>query len=1028
MLKYTHLLSQFRSWTSLEQEIANLAEPKVRGDVFEEFCLAYLKLTPEYQLKNVWIQGQFPTRVIEELKLSGQKDQGIDLVAETNSGKLWAIQAKFRSDRKGIVSYKELSTFLAVSDRADYRLIISNTEQLPSIIGKRSRCGEALIDRLSVLDESYFDRLHKFLELGKPVEATPLSPKPHQKDAIAASIEHYRTHDRGQLIMACGSGKTLTAVWIAEQLGSQKILVMVPSLALMRQTVSVWAENFKSQALNYLCICSDASVAEEAKSDRPVGNLWELDIPVTTDFQEAKQLILDNSNNRLIVFSTYQSSDVLSKAVAGSGEFRFDLAICDEAHRTAGMNKGLFNLVLDDKHIPCHKRLFMTATPRILDKHIIKRGQEEDVELFSMADETKYGKEVYRLSFGEAIRLKLLCDFKVAVAVVTDDEVRQIISLRSKVQLKSEKIFEREAEGLAKQIAFIKAVSQYGIKHTISFHSRVADAQSFSDKKSDRGLGAVNDLMSKHNNKTPQIATFHVNGAVPAGQRSATISEFSSSPVSVISNARCLTEGVDIPSVDGVVFYDPKYRLTDIVQATGRALRLYKGKACGYLIIPVFLKSDESPDDLLESSDFSQVWSVIKAMQSQDERLDEIIKSLRVMDGQIDGGQKEACAERNSLEEKLHEKILIQGIPNRISAEQFIRKIDIKLLDELGSSWDYKFGILKAFRKLNPYRWPIANEEFPKGNTLGSWCVKQRQRHRNNKVTLERVDLLTKIGFIWGKKQVLWETQYKYLVQFRKLNPDRWPTSKEEFPMVGNELGLWCVTQRARKYKKSQEQIDLLNKIGFAWAKTVPGGRENSKVPKRKANWEAQFNNLVKFMKQNPGRWPNSTEEFPIGNKLGSWCTFQRKQKNEITEVQRVLLNKIGFTWKASLWDERYEKLVQFRKDNPDRWPSHGEELATWCYVQRMKSKKGKLSQKQVSLLNKIKFYEVLQKYNRWTTNYEALLYFRERNPDRWPTGNEKEIYDWLCKQRALYKCGKLPQDQIDVLNKLGFPWVDISP
>lgn len=310
MLRHTHLISKFNSWGSLEQGISKLPDPKLRGDVFEEFCLAYLKLTPEYQIKSVWIQGNFPSHIIEKLKLSGQKDQGIDLVAETNNGSLWAVQAKFRSDRKNSVSYKELSTFLAVSDRADYRLIISNTEQLPSIIGKRSRCGEALIDHLNVLDEKYFNRLHQFLEVGKPVELKALSPKPHQKDAISASTQHFQANDRGQLIMACGSGKTLTAVWIAEHLCSQKILVMVPSLALMRQTVSVWAENFKSASLNYMCICSDASVAEEAKSDRPVGNLWEMDIPVTTNPQEAHKFIISNTQKPLIIFSTYQSSDV----------------------------------------------------------------------------------------------------------------------------------------------------------------------------------------------------------------------------------------------------------------------------------------------------------------------------------------------------------------------------------------------------------------------------------------------------------------------------------------------------------------------------------------------------------------------------------------------------------------------------------------------------------------------------------------------------------------------------------------------
>lgn len=1021
MMKHACLLSKFNSWSALEQEIARLPDPKQRGDAFEEFCYFYLKLRPEYQIKDIWLQGQFPSRIIEALKLSGQKDQGIDLVAETNSGKLWAIQAKFRSDRKDTVSYKELSTFLAVSDRADYRLIISNTEQLPEIIGKRSRCGEALIDRLNILDTQYFNRLRQSIETEKPAEIKVLSPKQHQEIAISKAIEHFKTNDRGQLIMACGSGKTLTAVWIAEQLQSKKILVMVPSLALMRQTVSVWADNFKARALNYMCICSDTSVAEDAKSDRPVGHLWEMDIPVTTNSEEARQFLTENSEKPLIVFSTYQSSDVLSKTVSELPGFSFDLAICDEAHRTAGTTQSLFNLVLDDKRIPSRKRLFMTATPRILDKHIMKKGEEEDVELFSMADETKYGKEFHRLSFGEAIKLKLLCDYKVIVAVVSDEEVRRIISSRNNVQIQSEKTFEREAESLAKQIAFIKAVTQYAIKHTISFHSRVSYAQSFSDSKSDNGIGAVNIIMKNYATDTPLIDAFHVNGTVPSGQRSSIISEFANSSYSVISNARCLTEGVDIPSVDGVMFYDPKYRLTDIVQATGRALRLFEGKQSGYLIIPVFLRESESADDILESSDFSQVWSVIKAMQSQDERLDEVIKMLRVMDGQIAGGDEKLSGERKSLEEKLNEWLTVQGLPNKISHEQFIKKIDIKLLNELGSSWDYQFGLLKAFRVKHPDRWPSAKKE-----KLGQWIVTQRTLYNKNKLTQNRIDLLNKIKFQWDPLDEYWTTQYSALTHFRKQNPDRWPNQKEK--SQNNKLYNWCIAQRMlfSQNKLSKNRVTLLDKIGFQWNQDEEA-------------WVQNYKNLIEFRKLHPASWPEILDSSPDKNKLSIWCNNQRVsfKKDKLSQDRIDLLNKIRFRFGViDFWTPMYEQLIKFRELNPDRWPARDEEfqkgskLGLWCSNQRVSFKKGKLSQNQIALLNKIGFR--WEQEDAWLLQYENLLQFRKQNPDRWPIATEEfpeknKLGMWCSSLRALCKMEKLPQDRIDSLNKIGFQWDPLS-
>jgi len=1037
-MKHSDLFRCSKEWSELERQIAALPDVKARGDAFEEFCLSYLKLTPEYQIKNIWPRGNFPTNVIDTLKLHGQKDQGIDLIAETVEGRLWAIQAKFRTNRKDTVPYKELSTFLAVSDRADYRLIISNTETLPHIVEIRKKCGEALIDRLEVLGKDFFDRLHQFIEQHKVVPPKPLTPKPHQEEAISKAIEHYKSNDRGQLIMACGTGKTLTSVWIAEQLKAQRILVMVPSLALMRQTISVWADNLKTIPFNFLCVCSDKSVAQDVENDLAVGSLWQMDLPVTTDSHQAKAVISKHIDKPLIVFSTYQSSDVLSNSVSGVKDFTFDLTICDEAHRTAGVGKGLFNLVLDDKHIRSHKRLFMTATPRIFARKVAKQGEGEDVDLFSMSDVKQYGTEFYRLYFRDAIDRGLLSDYKVVIAFVTDKEIADMIHKKDHVQIESENLPQnREAQSFAKQIAFLKAMSKYDIKHTISFHSRVAYAKAFSNQEH-QGIESVNRLVKQTSNSHPDIKSFHVNGKLAAGERATIMKDFVKSQYSIVSNARCLTEGVDIPSVDGVLFFDPKYRLTDIVQATGRALRLHEGKKYGYLIVPIFAKEEQEVSDLLESSDFKQVWSVIKAMRFQDERLDDVINHFRVLTGEEKAKADNLAGEKESLEERLNESLLFANIPRKMSSESFIRQVDARVIEELGTSWDYNFGLLKAYRKQFPDRWPKQVEEFPKGYKLGWWCQTQRQYYKKKKnlLTSKQVTALEQMGFPWGLDRARkgWDLQYKQLVSFREENPSRWPTKNEEYPK-GNRLGQWVKEQR-RLYRMRMllgKRSEALKKIGFVFSLGDNSSGEGFLYD--------QLKNLVEFRIQHPNRWPITSEEFPKGNKLGQWLKAQQAEyvKGALSSERVSGLRGAGYIFKGLLsWQEQYNNLVEFRKIFPDRWPARedefpqGNKLGKWVALQKRFLKRKALLKNNENLLIGIGLHpESLElksfRHKAWHEGYNHLQDFRRQHPNRWPMASEEfpkgcKLGEWVKDQKRRNKNGCLKKERKELLEKIGFP------
>lgn len=609
--------------------------------------------------------------------------------------------------------------------------------------------------------------------------------------------------------------------------------------------------------------------------------------------------------------------------------------------------------------------------------------------------------------------------------MITDEELQQIVQQRARVQVISKKTYEREAESLAKQVAYLKALKNYGVRHTISYHSRVAFAQAFSAPENACGIHAVHGLVKLHEKAALGFQAFHVNGMMSAGERSAILKDFAEAPYSVVSNARCLTEGVDIPFVDGVLFFDPKYRLTDIVQATGRAIRLHPGKKYGYLIVPVFIKEDGDVEIALESSDFSQVWSVIKAMQSQDERLDEVISKLRTLDGKIKGGNRELSSVRSSAEEKLFEKIQVFNVPRKVSAQKFVQAVETQLLENLGRSWDYMYGLLLEFRKKHPDQWPEARGEFPKGNRLGGWCNNQRKSYKTNQLSKERIRVLEKIRFEWDPLETIWQKQFRYLVEFRKKYPNRWPMQPDEYP-PGNQLAAWCNTQRLlrRTNRLSRGRVHLLEKIRFEWdpVETV---------------WLQSYQRLVEFRKKYPSRWPPQRREFPKGNRLGAWCVHQREfhRNKRLPQERFKLLDEIGFQWNApdANWQQQYRYLVEYRKKYPRQWPEarkecpKGNGLGNWCNAQRSTRRANKLSKDRILLLNKINFeWDPLATI--WRQQYNCLVVFRKKYPNRWPAQRtklpeERRLASWCLHQRNFYRRKRLSHERISLLEKIGFLW-----
>ena len=408
--------------------------------------------------------------------------------------------------------------------------------------------------------------------------------------------------------MPCGTGKSLTAYWIAQSLDARRIVVAVPSLALIRQTLGVWLRESvaSGREFEWLCVCSDETAGIVRGDDHAI-ETKDIGVPCYTNVDLIRNWLQRRAQStRVVIFTTYQSGRVLAKAVA---DCKFDLGIYDEAHKTTGPKNKLFAHLLFDENIKIKSRLLMTATER--------RYLGSSDQIVSMEDQDIYGSTPYHMNFKEAMDCdpRILSDYKVLIISVTKSEVKELVSSNAYIRPKDVDWDEdTEARVLASAIAVRKAISDHSVNHVLSFHRSVKQAKAFSTL-----IGSLNTLLETDNN----LGTHHVNGAMNAGKRDSILREFASGAPSLISNARCLTEGVDLPQIDAVVFADPKRSAIDIVQATGRALRIHEGKKFGYVILPILFDEDEAKylEDEALGTGYESVLSVLRSLASNDERL-----------------------------------------------------------------------------------------------------------------------------------------------------------------------------------------------------------------------------------------------------------------------------------------------------------------------------------------------------------------------------------------------------------------------
>lgn len=621
-----------------------------KGDRFERLMQAYLTTEPQYaQLySDVWMWTDYPQR-------GSRRDTGIDLVARArDTGELTAIQCKF-FDPSTTVTKPMLDSFLAASSTSyegkpefAARLVISTSDNWGRNAEEAVESQNPPVQRLRVqdLDDSSID--WDQFSLTSPGELTKKATKqpfPHQELAISKVVAGFASADRGKLIMACGTGKTFTSLKLVEQLVPRggTVLFLVPSISLLSQTLKEWTIE-SAIPLRSFAVCSDVSVGKR-KTDEDIP-ITDLAYPATTNTAKLVQKfaeIPDGFEGITVVFSTYQSIDVVAKA-QGEGIPEFDLIVCDEAHRTTGVTlagdeESAFVKVHNQNYIKASKRLYMTATPRIYADASRSKAEEAGAVLTDMNNPEYYGEEFHRLGFGEAVSMGRLTDYKVLVLAVDESYIstrfqRLLADENNELTLDDAAKIVGCWNGLSKRSLTPEefALDPEPMKRAVAFARNIKESQKIAGLF-EQVVAAEIDALDENSDSLLDVEVRHVDGTYNVLDRNKELDWLKQDPgagnARILSNARVLSEGVDVPALDAVMFLNPRDSVVDVVQSVGRVMRKLEGKKYGYVILPIGVPADMDPATALnDNKKYKVVWQVLQALRAHDERFDAMVNKI----------------------------------------------------------------------------------------------------------------------------------------------------------------------------------------------------------------------------------------------------------------------------------------------------------------------------------------------------------------------------------------------------------------
>lgn len=745
------------------------------------------------------------------------------------------------------------------------------------------------------------------------------APRDHQVEALSALDRVLLGHDRTQLVMACGTGKTLVGRWYAERVSAAVSVVVVPSLSLVAQTLREWRSG-GGWPFQALITCSDASTADGV-SERADGDgqdisesFWAgLRARVTTDAAVvAARLSGPSALQPLVIFSTYHSLHVVAEA-ARSARVVVDIVIADEAHTLAGQSRSDFRVALDER-LPAKRRVFMTATPVVSSNAV---GLQDDSVPLSMDDAAWFGPVAYRLDFADAITRGLLVDYRVMVYETP------------------------QAGATPDPIAALAVAARQGVASVLSFHGRVAKARAFADAIDGHRLEDGRTVVARA-----------VAGVDPTTQREEALELLSSArrdQLVVISSARCLSVGVDIPAVDGVLFADPKNSDVDVIQSVGRALRTAPGKEIGMVMVPVCVPAGLDDDTVLSSGEFAAVWRILRGLRSMDSRLRAEICEItrqRSRRGHCDGSRS------SHIEFDLHSL----AEPERFQA---------RLVEFLSPAWDLVLAEVHQFVADHGHAWP------GRGTRLGEWCERQRRAYRRGMLAPERVVQLSSLpGWTWDLAEQRWSDQCRQVhdlaVAGKGLDVEDSQIAQVPLRRVAHRsavttVGRWCALQRqlARRGELDDRRRLRLDEVpGWSWSVISAEDARALDLLGEYVAWK--------------GHASPSADVVEDGVALGQWLNTVRRRRvtgaltqcllDEIESVTPSRSAEGALRWYrgATLWLLGLEALRQFvSREGHCRPPySHYEELPDfslplydWCTRQRHLYRHGHMVAERARLL-----------------------------------------------------------------------------
>lgn len=1061
---------------SFEKFFDSLSEDvNLKGREFEHAVKWWLRSDPVWatQLKHVWMWDEFPSK-------SG-RDTGIDLVAEANSGELWAIQCKAYKPESSLKK-ADIDSFLSISNRKMYshRLLVTTTKGIGQNARETLSAQEKpvqVVDWLRLSDSPVDWGYAKQQEI-KPT-FTPRVLRAHQQSALNAAVAGFDGSDRGQLIMACGSGKTLTALRINEQISKELTVVLVPSLTLLSQTLNDWLKD-RVRPFAWLAVCSDDSVTNDPQDN---SRLIDFDFPATTDQSEILAFL--KSTKPKVIFSTYHSSPTLLAAILKSKQ-SVDLLICDEAHRLAGKTGRDFGSFLDEQ-APVSNRLFMTATPRVYSPQIKKLLESSDMQVLSMDDRKVFGPVFFNYSFAQAIRDKILTDYRVLIVGISSAEVSEMVDKRALVTAGA---IETDSESLALHVALAKAMKEWNLRRVISFHSRVSKARKFG---SDQAL--VNQWMPQGSVLSGDFTSTTISSSMPTDKRRSildALKNIDETKSCLVTNARCLTEGIDVPTLDAVVFVDPKSSQVDIIQAVGRAIRLGgAGKTHGTIVVPIFIPQGKKELANFDATSYKKIGDVLNALRAHDQEFGEEIDELR---GQL--------GRRGSIE-RMPEK-LVWDLPENVSSD-FSEHIQAEAIELASSNWEFMFGLMQRYVDESGDARPSAKVEYM-GYQLGNWVTKQRGIYRSGDMPLNRIEKFESLGsswtwdpiaddyearilelkqyvnqygssrvstksgphqqlgrwigkiradyksgllsseeiqvfesiapdWTWDAKEQDWDTKLKLLIEFQKREGH---TSVPATHIEEDEyLGLWVFAQR--DYFAGKRPRGGMSEARIAKLEAIPTWSWNPSED----DFESKFEYLTRYIAE------KASSRVPIGYvidgfPLGKWVSHRRedfkKGKLDQSQIRKFESSSPDWTWSPYLdaWDEAFEFLSDFvAREKTSRIPNvlvyKGFKLGAWVANQKSKYKQGRLTPEQISRLENVDpswTWDLMETV--WQEFFEELKEFirinGHANVPYKVNGVKSKLGEWVAGQRKFFAKGKMSATRKDLLDSIGVRWEPLDP